>query len=207
MTIPHDAPAPQTGPARIGPNSIIQVAEALRAQFGEASTWAVFRGAGVERYLEAMPEHMVDERDVIALHQFLPRVIGAERARSVAREAGVRTCNYLLANRIPRPAQFLLRLLPAHLASRILLRAIGGHAWTFAGSSRFHAEPGYPVRLSFTNCPLCRRLRAQEPICDYYAATFEHLYKTLVSRRATVVETACQATGAPACVFEIRWHR
>jgi divinyl protochlorophyllide a 8-vinyl-reductase len=161
----------------------------------------------VAHYLQTMPGEMVDEREVIALHQRLRPALGAAQARSVAREAGVRTCDYLLANRIPRPAQFVLRLLPPGLASRVLLRSIGGHAWTFAGSSHFHAAPGYPVRLSFTGCPLCRGMTAPEPVCDYYAATFEHLYRTLVSGRATVVETQCQATGAPACVFEIRWKR
>jgi divinyl protochlorophyllide a 8-vinyl-reductase len=201
------ASAVDPGLARIGPNAIIRVAEALRTQHGDAVTAELFRSAGVERYLQAMPGSMVDEREVIALHQRLRPALGAGPAREVAREAGVRTCDYLLANRIPRPAQFLLRLLPPGLASRVLLRSIGGHAWTFAGSSHFRAEPGYPVRLSFAGCPLCRGVTADEPVCDYYAATFEHLYRALVSRRATVVETECQATGAPACVFEIRWKR
>lgn len=207
MTTTSHAPAPDAGPARIGPNAIIRVAEALRAQLGDAVTSEIFASAGVGHYLQTPPGQMVDEREVIALHQRLRPALGAAQARSVAREAGVRTCDYLLANRIPRPAQFVLRLLPPRLASRVLLRSIGGHSWTFAGSSHFHAEPGYPVRLSFTGCPLCRGVTADEPICDYYAATFEHLYRTLVSRRATVVETQCQATGAPACVFEIRWKR
>ncbi len=207
MTTQAHAPAQDAGPARIGPNAIIRVAEALRAQCGDAVTAEVFRSAGVDHYLQTMPGQMVDEREVIALHQRLRPALGAAQARAVSREAGVRTCDYLLANRIPRAAQFVLRLLPPGLASRVLLRSIGGHSWTFAGSSHFHAESGTPVRLSFTNCPLCRGITAAEPVCDYYAATFEHLYRTLVSRRATVVETACQATGAAACVFEISWKR
>ncbi len=206
MTTAH-APAQDAGPARIGPNAIIRVAEALRAQLGEATTREIFGSAGVAHYLQTLPGQMVDEREVIALHQRLRPALGAAQARSVAREAGVRTADYLLANRIPRAAQFVLRLLPPGLASLVLLRSIGGHAWTFAGSSHFHADAGIPVRLTFTGCPLCRGLAAQGPVCDYYAATFEHLYRTLVSRRATVVETQCQATGAPACVFEIRWQR
>ena len=206
-TATTDAPVSDTGPARIGPNAIIRVAEALRAQFGAVVTDALFRSAGLEDYLEAMPDHMVDEREVIALHQLLRPSLGAVRARAVAREAGERTGDYLLANRIPRPAQFVLRLLPPALASRVLLRAIGGHSWTFAGSGRFRAESGTPVRLSIADCPLCRGTTADEPVCDYYAATFERLYRVLVSRRSTVVETACQALGAPACLFEIRWQR
>lgn len=207
MTATTDAPALDAGPARIGPNAIIRVAEALRAQAGEAATAALFRTAGLEHYLQAMPGHMVDEREVIALHQRLRPALGEAPARAVAREAGLLTGDYLLANRIPRAAQRVLRVLPPSLASRVLLRAIGGHAWTFAGSGTFRAELGHPVRLSIANCPLCRGTRAEAPLCDYYAATFERLFRTLVSRRATVVETQCQATGASACVFEISWKR
>lgn len=207
MTTTTEAPAPDAGPARIGPNAIIRVAEALRAQLGEQVTAELFGNVGLGHYLQTMPGHMVDEREVIALHQFLRPSLGAARARAVSREAGVRTADYLLAKRIPRPAQLVLRLLPPALASRVLLRSIGGHSWTFAGSGHFHAGSGYPVRLSIADCPLCRGVTAAEPVCDYYAATFEHLYRALVSPRATVVETACEAMGAPACVFEIRWKR
>lgn len=207
MTAIGDAPAQAAGPARIGPNAIIRVAEALRVQVGEPGTTELFRSAGLESYLQSMPVDMVDEREVIALHQRLRPALGPLQAREVAHEAGLRTADYLLANRIPRAAQRVLRVLPPALASRVLLRAIGGHAWTFAGSGRFRAEAGHPVRLSIADCPLCRGIAAEEPVCDYYAATFERLYRTLVSRRATAVETACQATGGPACVFEIRWKR
>lgn len=201
------APAQATGPARIGPNAIIRVAEALRAQCGETVTAEIFRSAGLDRYLTALPQEMVDEREVIALHQRLRPALGEAPARAVAREAGLRTGDYLLAHRIPRVAQFVLRLLPPALASRVLLRAIGGHAWTFAGSGTFHAESGRTARLSIAHCPLCRGLTAPAPLCDYYAATFERLYRTLVSRRASVTETQCQATGAASCSFEITWSR
>ena len=201
------APAPETGPARIGPNAIIRVAEALRAQQGEAATAGLFASVGLEKYLQDMPGAMVDEREVIALHQRLRAALGDASARAVAREAGLRTGDYLLANRIPGAAQLVLRILPPRLASRVLLGAIGGHSWTFAGSGTFRAEAGHPVRLSIASCPLCRGTSAETPVCDYYAATFERLYRVLVHRRATVTETACQAMGAPACRFEVRWSR
>ena len=43
------------------------------------------------------------------------------------------------------------------------------------------------------------------PRCEYYAGTFERLFCGIVDRRMRVVETACEARGDPACVFEIRW--
>jgi divinyl protochlorophyllide a 8-vinyl-reductase len=51
-------------------------------------------------------------------------------------------------------------------------------------------------------CPICRGARADDPICDYYAATFEHLFRALIHPRIEVRETQCQAQGASACVFE-----
>ena len=148
---------------------------------------------------------MVDEREVTALHHALRAMLGDERARAVSHEAGLRTGDYLLANRIPRLAQRVLKVLPPRLAARVLLAAIGKHSWTFAGSGVFKAEPGNPVRVSIAGCPVCHGMTADGPICAFYAGTFERLFRTLVSRRTVVTETACQATGAPACAFELRW--
>jgi divinyl protochlorophyllide a 8-vinyl-reductase len=47
----------------------------------------------------------------------------------VARDAGHRTADYRLANRIPGPVQWALKPLPPALASRILLSAIAKHAF------------------------------------------------------------------------------
>ncbi len=52
--------------------------------------------------------------------------------------------------------------------------------------------------------PVCGR-ESGEPACAFYSATFERLFRALVHPRATVRETACEAMGAPACVFEIAW--
>ncbi len=190
---------------RIGPNAITRVAEAL----GPARARPVFQHAGLAAYLESPPQAMVDEREVIALHAALRSDLGEAEARRVAADAGRRTAAYLLAHRIPAPAQVVLKALPAGLAARALLKAIGGHAWTFAGSGRFSAQVtgdrARPVVLTITDNPLCRGVHSAEPCCDYYLAVFEVLFRTLVHRGATVAETACEACGDPACTFEIRW--
>lgn len=192
-------------PARIGPNAIIRVAEAVRAQAGEAAAARLFLRAGLANYLTHPPQHMVDEREVAALHRALREAFDGEHARRLSRSAGERTGAYLLAHRIPWPVQVVLRLLPAPLAARMLLAAIRRHAWTFAGSGRFSASAGQPVRLAITGNPMCQGVRSAEPMCDYYTATFERLFRTLVHRHARVVEAACEAMGAPACRFEVRW--
>lgn len=189
--------------ARIGPNAIIRVAEALIARHGSSKQY--FEEAGLSHYLDALPQEMVDEREVIALQRSLRDRLGIAEARAVSRDAGLRTGDYLLANRIPKAAQRLLRLLPPGPASGILLGAVGKHAWTFSGSGDFSFETGRPVRVRIAGCPICRGALSDFPLCDFYTGAFERLFTTLVSRRTRVDEVECQAMGADACVFEMRW--
>lgn len=200
-----DGRARQHDDGRIGPNAVTRIAEALQAYEGEDAMRAIFTAAGLSRYLSAMPEHMICEREVTALHGVLRERYGLDRARRIGNDAGCRTGDYLLAHRIPKPVQSLLRCLPSQLSSRILSRAITRHAWTFAGSGSFRIEPGAPLRFVIAGGPISRGIHSGQPVCDFYAATFQRLYRKLVNPRTTVVEAACEAAGAPACVFELRF--
>ncbi len=191
--------------ARIGPNAITRVAEALIVGGGPGLARQVFERAGLAAYLRDPPGQMVDEAEVTRLHCELRGLLGAPAAAAVARDAGLRTAAYLLAHRIPRPVQAVLRRLPAPLAARLLLRAIRRHAWTFAGSGRFEARTGMPVVLTLRDNPLCRGQRADVPVCDFYAATFEGLFRALVHPDTRVDEVACEARGDAECRFELRW--
>lgn len=190
---------------KIGPNAIIRVVAALTEIEGAPATGRIFRAAGLAAYLRAPPMEMVDETDVRRLHQALRADLGEPRAALVARKAGELTADYLLAHRIPKPAQAVLRSFPAPLASRLLAAAIGKNAWTFAGTGAFSVQHRPATIFSIAGCPLCRSQRSARPLCDFYAGTFERLYARLVNGRAQVREIACEATGAPACSFEIRW--
>ena len=186
----------QAGPgahARIGPNAVIRLAEALREQEGEAATVAVFERAGLAAYLLTPPSAMVRETDVAALHRALQRELGARQAQRVARLAGGKTGDYLLAHRIPRAVQ------------RVLLAAIGRNAWMFCGSGRFRAAAGFPVRVTIAGNPLCGGTDGEATACDFYAGTFERLFRALVHDGAVARETHCESRGDAACVFEIRW--
>jgi divinyl protochlorophyllide a 8-vinyl-reductase len=190
---------------RIGPNAVIRLAEALDAVESRAVTVRLFSAAGLQAYLGAPPEAMVPEDEVTALHRQLRREMKPEHAASVSWIAGLKTAGYLLENRIPKPVQRLLKLLPKRLAAFILLKAIGSHAWTFAGSARFSWKMGRPVTLRFEDCPLCRWDHAATPCCHYYAATFEGLFRELIDADTAVAETHCIAAGAEACEFEVRF--
>jgi divinyl protochlorophyllide a 8-vinyl-reductase len=189
---------------RIGPNAVTRVAEVLVERFGRQPAARVFAAAGLAAYVDTPPTAMIDEDEVIRLHRALRAALGPA-AREVARAAGERTADYVHDHRIPRAVRALLGVLPAPLAARLLLVAITRHAWTFAGSGTFRIESFAPVRLAIRGNPLCRGVVADAPQCDYYAATFERLFVRLVSPLARVREIACEAAGADACVFEIRW--
>lgn len=192
--------------ARIGPNAVVRVAEALgELPDGGRACRAVFEAAGLAHYLAAPPAEMVDERQVIALHAALRKALDPNTAERVAFRAGELTGTYLLAHRIPAPARRLLPLLPRVVASRLLLRAMARNAWTFAGSGAFAFAAGRPVRLTLDDCPLCRHSPATRPQCTYYAATFLRLFQSLVSKQAHVTHAHCRAMGDPACEMTIDW--
>ncbi len=204
-TCMHDRDDQRLG--RIGPNAIVRAAEAIEALDGAAAARTVFRAAGIERYLSDPPAAMVPETEVAALHQVMHGALGDARARSASWIAGQRTARYLLAHRIPRPMQAVLRALPAWAASRLLMRAIAGNAWTFVGSGKLTIRNGNPTLVAIGDCPLCRGAMSDEPCCDFYAATFEHLFARLVHGGAAAVESACAAAGDAECLFEIAWPR
>lgn len=191
---------------RIGPNAVTRVAEALAARpGGAAAARRVFERAGQSAHLARPPGEMVDEGEVRALHQALRDELGEAEAARVAHDAGRRAAAYLLAHRIPRAAQRLLRALPARLAAAALLRLIRRNAWTFVGSGRFDWEAGPRPVLRIADNPLCRGIRTQAPACHFYAGTFQGLFEQLVHPGARVTEIACQAQGAPACRLQLSW--
>lgn len=189
----------------IGPNAITQMAAALFAVSGAPLRRDIFEDAGLARYLCAPPAHMIPEDDVARLHRAAIDRLGEAKAAEVSREAGRRTGDYLLANRIPAVAQRALKFLPRPLAARILVAAIARHAWTFSGSGEFSYDFAPHLRLRIARSPICKELRTEAPACAYFTATFERVFGEMLGPSLSVTETECAAMGAPACVFEVRW--
>lgn len=190
---------------RIGPNAILQVIEAVTAKHGKGACEALFSSAGLSHHLMARPTEMVSEHEVALLQAKLRDVFGGPEAKALSWEAGLRTGGYLLDNRIPKLAQLVLRFVPASVAARALAQAIGRHSWTFAGTGHFSFRPGRPFVFEIQNNPLCRQIRSDIPACDFYAATFERIFRAIVHPNARVKETQCEASGDGSCVFEVRW--
>ena len=182
----------------VGPNAILQTAEALRAEGGEAMARRVFAAASLDHMLDTPPQVMVDEGAALALHRAVARDLPPDRAEAVARDGGRRTGLYILSHRIPGKAQKVLRLLPPRFAGPILLRAIRHHAWTFAGSGVVTTATRAEMHLTIRANPLAT------PGCPWHRAVLETLFQGLVAPDISVAEDTCCARGARACRFVIR---
>lgn len=184
-------------PALIGPNAVLQMAAAMDRRLGRESREIIMRAAGIA----IMPSgrDMIPERDAMRLHQAL-LALAPRHAREIAREAGIGTADYIIANRIPAPARWLLRLLPARLAAPLLMAAIRKHAWTFVGEGAFSAET--PWSFSIDRGGLSE---ASPPPTAYvwYAAVFSRLYQVLVSRRCECRDCQSGAWHSPRHSFRI----
>lgn len=190
---------------RIGPNAIIRTREALQALETTKTARDIFAQAGLATAFDADPSTMVDEADVASLMRVVHETLGPSRASTVGWIAGQRTADYLLAHRIPAVVQRLLRYLPSAVAARVLTRAISQHAYTFAGSGAVSIQSGNPTHITITGSPITAGISAEVPVCSFYAATFERLFRELVHADAIARERTCAATGSTACRFEISW--
>lgn len=192
---------PATAAGRIGPNAILQTVAVVSDRWGQALAARILEGTPWR--LDHLPGHMVREDEVRTVTDGVRRALGAVQAAQVLEEAGQRTADYLLRHRIPRLAQWIIRAAPPPIGIRFLLAAISRNRWTFAGSAEVALTTTPRPAVSFRGCPLCVGLHASGPACHFYAATFRGLFRALVSPRATVTETACQAAGDSCCRFEI----
>ena len=185
--------------AEIGPNAILQLLPLIERDCGRAGAAAIRRRAGLRQVPDG--HSMIAEEDAVGLHRALRREAPSMAAR-LAAEAGTRTADYLLANRIPRPVQVVLRALPAGLAARLLSRAIARNAWTFAGSGRFRVVDPWTFEIDAN--PFVRGERGPSRLCHWHAAVFTRLYATLVHPASRCRETRCAARDAgDVCRFEI----
>lgn len=191
--------------AQIGPNAIIQVVAAARDQLSDTQANMLLREAGLDHYTAELPSKMIPEPEVASLHSALARAQSKEVALKIAADAGVRTADYLLANRIPVAAGLVLRCLPGRLSTRLLLLAISQHAWTFAGSGTFHSDSRKPVSISICDSPLFADRQAA-PLADaYFRATFQRLFQVLVHRNCRCQDDEYTAVETGGTHFVLNW--
>lgn len=186
---------------KVGPNAVIQIAAALREGGGDGLARQVFAAAGLEEALTSPPAQMVDQSAAARLHDVLRMTLPPQLARRIALDAGRRTADYLLANRIPRPAQWVMKGLPPRLAAPILLRAMASNASTYAGTGSVRVTAGRTCVLEIIDNPLA------QPDCPWHVAVFERLFQALVAQDATVTHRVGRTNGASVSRFEITLSR
>jgi divinyl protochlorophyllide a 8-vinyl-reductase len=160
----------------IGPNAVLKTVEVMEERLGHAETAAILADAQITRLPSG--EHMIPEIEALRLHRWLA-LHDPMGALVIAEEAGARTADYIIANRIPRAAGWLLRRLPARLAAPLLMAAIRKHAWTFVGAGAF--APADAWHFTIDRTPAGDRLPPAESLFLWYAAVFTRLYRQLVA--------------------------
>lgn len=185
----------------IGPNALLQLIPVLDRALGAPDRLRLFARAGAG----AVPsDRMIPEGPVAQVHRAV-RACLPDQAPALMQEAGRGTADYILAHRIPKAAQRLLRALPRRLSASLLARAIARNAWTFAGSGQFRIVSWHPMVFEIADNPVIRGEAAPYPVCDWHVAVFRRLFAALVDPGVTVTETACCACGAPACRFVLHF--
>ncbi|WP_168800905.1 bacteriochlorophyll 4-vinyl reductase [Peteryoungia ipomoeae] len=194
--------AVEPSPARLGPNAIIQAGEVLSSRYGFGAASRIYEAAGLSRYIQTPPEALIDEREAQALFAAIRQALPAGEADKVLSEAGSRTAQYILKNRIPKTARQILPLLPSAIASRALVSAISRHAWTFSGSGRFAARVRgwrHPVpTLVIAGNPLAT------PGCPWHGAVFKGLFEALTSAHVVIAHARCCGRGNALCEWVIK---
>lgn len=184
----------------IGPNAILQLLPMLDRIGGPDRRAQILAAAGIFEVPDG--QSMIAEGDAARLHRQL-RQEEPDLAPALSAKAGVATANYILANRIPRAAQWVLKALPKRAAARVLSKAIRQHAWTFVGSGQLEMPNAWTYEI--TDNPLIEGEHSDTCLCVWHAAVFERLYQVLVAPNCTCVETTCGAQGqGHPCRFEVR---
>jgi divinyl protochlorophyllide a 8-vinyl-reductase len=163
--------------ARIGPNAILQLLPVLDDFLGRAGRDRLLLGID----LPPPEAGMWPESACRAAHLAVWQGCG-DQAGVILSRAGQGTADYILAHRIPDPAKALIRSLPAALGARLLTAAIARHAWTFTGSGRFRVTSRRPLTIEVADNPLA----CPGHLCQWHAAVFTGLYRTLVWPRVHV---------------------
>ena len=190
----------QKSAARVGPNAILQLQEPLDRMLGRGALVQILKISRV-----AMPsgQEMVPQDDVGLVHHTMWRLF-PQQAETLSDDAGAGTARYIAANRIPKVARVLLRILPRVWAERLLTKAIADHAWTFCGTGVLDTRrEGGEIHFLLRNNPLADRVTQPPHRCVWHAAVFAELFSLILGRNYYCKEVSCCALGAELCHFVV----
>lgn len=183
---PHLITAPDD--AHVCAQAVVHAAAALKAAYGPVATRWVFERARLPESQAGPQQATVPEREVTRLHLALRAVLGAEGARAVARDAGLRTAEQVCATGLPLPIRALIRILPGPWAGRLLMDLLRRCKPALAGTGRLRVSGSHPLHIEITGCQVCRATLQDAALGAYYAAVFERLFQRLVDPATVAVE-------------------
>ncbi|NWJ45810.1 MAG: bacteriochlorophyll 4-vinyl reductase [Chloroflexi bacterium] len=193
---------------KIGPNSLIQTVRAMRRIYGDEKARRILEEGGQGFLWDHHPGEMIDEGEFITLARMLYSNLGVQETLPLLRLSGNLTGEYVLANRIPKFAQRIIKFLPRKLRLKVMLNAIGKNAWTFAGSGKYSFTLSPQLQINLDESIIRHAIsKANVPVCSYYTGAFETLLKTLVDAHIQVEEIECAIRGDSRCVFQIKFTR
>ncbi|WP_305983740.1 bacteriochlorophyll 4-vinyl reductase [Roseibium sp. MMSF_3544] len=182
----------------VGPNAVIQLSNALDDLCGHPLAEAVFAQGGYPDLIDNPPDSMISETVPAGLMDVLWTSLSPAEAEAVARDAGRRTADYVIANRIPHAAKWLLARVPRVIGARLLLKAVHRNAWTFCGSGVCTVKMVPALTLTLKSNPI------RTPGCIWHVAVFEQLFGRLVSPEIQVIHAVHSTEGQTVDRFEFR---
>ena len=189
--------------AQIGPNVVLQLIPAAIALGLGDRLQTLFKAAGFENWWTDPPKEMIAAKDAAILFCAIHKTFSGMEAEALLTRAGQMTADYLLANRIPRAAQVILRLMPRNISVPVLSNAIAKHAWTFAGAGRFQARMTPALQFEIAGNPLCADLQTSYPSCHWHAAVFQRIFESIFHKPVRVIEKDCACVSDRFCRFDI----
>jgi len=184
--------------ALIGPNAILQLKAPVNEILGEG---VMAQMLDLCRVPMPTGDRMISEQVVGRVHHTLWQLF-PDRAQAVSERAGLATADYIRKNRIPRVVRIALRMMPAHMAERMLTKAIENHAWTFCGSGalRTNREDG-SIHFLLRDNPLADVDAHPQHPCHWHSAVFERLFTSVLGKPYYCQEVSCCAMGGDTCHF------
>lgn len=185
---------------RIGPNAVLQLAGPVENLLGQGAMARILDASDVP-----MPagDQMIPQDAVGRVYHTMWKHF-PKQAATLSQRAGAGTARYIRANRIPKAARLLLRMLPRSLSERLLSKAIVDHAWTFCGSGTLStAREEGEIHFLLQENPLADRTIQPPHLCIWHAAVFAEIFSLILGRAYYCKEVACCALGADVCHFVV----
>jgi len=192
----------------------LQAAEEI---VGKPGLGIVLRNAGLERFIDNYPPEEFVINKVISNGEYanfnasLISFFG-RASKSMSIRIGRQWSHQAIAKQsaaMGLAAVFAARLLPVPSQIKMLMENMQG---TFrrqaeAVGGEFHSSVEVretTIAYIANDCPMCAGKQASDHICWSWVGTLQEALSWMTGKEFDIVEVACRATGAPACIWEVQ---